>query len=159
MHPSGPRPQNMQASGSQDRAIAQADEDLLASLGYKQEFRREFSSLEVSICRPSSRRPLKSFRADLWYRLQYHRSPAVYCVSAVTSPLGTGAKTHCSYVLFYSMPNGGPAAMVWGVSDPLVLVPRPRLTQTCSGQSQVYSFCSWACRWPNSPRPPQPPVV
>lgn len=28
--------------------VRQADEELLASLGYKQEFKREFSSLEVS---------------------------------------------------------------------------------------------------------------
>ncbi|KAF9479939.1 amino acid transporter [Pholiota conissans] len=56
------------------------DEELLASLGYKQEFRREFA----------------------WYELLGLAFSIIGIVQSVAS------------VLVYSIPNGGPAAMVWG---------------------------------------------
>ncbi|KAI0668854.1 APC amino acid permease [Trametes maxima] len=56
-------------------AIELADEELLANLGYKQEFQRAFTGLEPAI-----------------------------------SPL----MTSFSSVLVYSIPDGGPSAMVWG---------------------------------------------
>ncbi|EMD35048.1 hypothetical protein CERSUDRAFT_139863 [Gelatoporia subvermispora B] len=60
--------------------IAQADEDLLRSLGYKQEFRREFTGLETF--------------------------GIAFSIIGLLPSIAS--------VLFYSMPNGGPAAMVWG---------------------------------------------
>ena len=100
--------------------VAAADEALLASLGYKQEFRREFTGLEVRICVACSLSlfftALHCFTADIWHCIQYHRSPAVYRVSTIVDIFITAAKMlRYSSVLFYSMPNGGPAAMVWGV--------------------------------------------
>jgi len=62
------------------QAIAKADEDLLAELGYKQEFRRAFKPIEVF-------------------------GVAFSIVGLLPS---------IASVLFYSLPNGGPAAMVWG---------------------------------------------
>ncbi|GBE87110.1 Uncharacterized amino-acid permease [Sparassis crispa] len=61
-------------------AIAVADEELLASLGYKQEFRREFSGLETF--------------------------GIAFSIIGLLPSIAS--------VLFYSVPSGGPAAMVWG---------------------------------------------
>lgn len=60
--------------------VAKRDEELLAQLGYKQEFKREFTPLEVFAVAFSFMGPLPSLAS----------------------------------VLVYSIPNGGPAAMVWG---------------------------------------------
>ncbi|GJE88959.1 amino acid transporter [Phanerochaete sordida] len=59
---------------------AHADEDLLASLGYKQEFKREFTGLETF--------------------------GIAFSIIGLLPSIAS--------VLFYSVPNGGPAAMVWG---------------------------------------------
>ncbi|KAH9987652.1 amino acid/polyamine transporter I [Russula compacta] len=61
-------------------ATSKGDEVLLAELGYKQEFRREFT-------------PLEAFGVAF---------SIVGLLPSITS------------VLFYSIPNGGPVAMVWG---------------------------------------------
>ncbi|ETW79955.1 amino acid transporter, partial [Heterobasidion irregulare TC 32-1] len=58
----------------------QADENLLAALGYKQEFRRAFTPLEVF--------------------------GIAFSIIGLLPSIAS--------VLFYSIPNGGPAAMVWG---------------------------------------------
>jgi len=58
----------------------QADEALLASLGYKQEFRREFAPLEVF--------------------------GIAFSIIGLLPSIAS--------VLVYTLPNGGPVAMVWG---------------------------------------------
>lgn len=58
----------------------QADEALLASLGYKQAFRREFTPLEVF--------------------------GIAFSIIGLLPSIAS--------VLVYALPNGGPAAMVWG---------------------------------------------
>lgn len=65
---------------SRGEEVAKRDEELLAQLGYKQEFKREFTPLEVFAVAFSFMGPLPSLAS----------------------------------VLVYSIPNGGPAAMVWG---------------------------------------------
>ncbi|KAI0790897.1 amino acid permease-domain-containing protein [Abortiporus biennis] len=60
--------------------IQQADEDLLASLGYKQEFKRAFSGVETF--------------------------GIAFSIIGLLPSIAS--------VLFYSVPNGGPSAMVWG---------------------------------------------
>ena len=58
----------------------QADEALLASLGYKQEFKREFKPIEVF--------------------------GVAFSIIGLLPSIAS--------VLVYALPNGGPAAMVWG---------------------------------------------
>ncbi|EKM52368.1 uncharacterized protein PHACADRAFT_260687 [Phanerochaete carnosa HHB-10118-sp] len=70
----------LHAVQSRTGAATRADEDLLASLGYKQEFQREFSGLETF--------------------------GIAFSIIGLLPSIAS--------VLFYSMPNGGPAAMVWG---------------------------------------------
>ncbi|KAK7688471.1 hypothetical protein QCA50_008009 [Cerrena zonata] len=60
--------------------IAKADEELLATLGYKQEFKRAFSGLETF--------------------------GIAFSIIGLLPSIAS--------VLFYSIPNGGPSAMVWG---------------------------------------------
>ncbi|TDL27161.1 amino acid transporter [Rickenella mellea] len=60
--------------------IAAADEELLATLGYKQEFQRAFTPLEVF--------------------------GIAFSIIGLLPSIAS--------VLFYAIPNGGPAAMVWG---------------------------------------------
>ncbi|KAG1744390.1 amino acid permease-domain-containing protein [Suillus lakei] len=67
-------------------AISKADEALLAELGYKQEFKRAFTPLEVL--------------------------SALLCL-AIVALMARTITGLCS-VLFYALPNGGPASMVWG---------------------------------------------
>ncbi|TFY70806.1 hypothetical protein EVG20_g2193 [Dentipellis fragilis] len=62
------------------REIALADENLLAELGYKQEFQRAFTPLEVF--------------------------GIAFSIIGLLPSIAS--------VLFYSIPNGGPSAMVWG---------------------------------------------
>ncbi|KAG2072009.1 hypothetical protein BDR04DRAFT_1141912 [Suillus decipiens] len=61
-------------------AIAKADEALLAELGYKQEFKRAFTPLEVF--------------------------GIAFSIIGLLPSIAS--------VLFYAVPNGGPASMVWG---------------------------------------------
>ncbi|EGO02856.1 hypothetical protein SERLA73DRAFT_165793 [Serpula lacrymans var. lacrymans S7.3] len=61
-------------------AVKQADEALLAQLGYKQEFKRAFTPLEVF--------------------------GIAFSIIGLLPSIAS--------VLFYAIPNGGPAAMVWG---------------------------------------------
>jgi hypothetical protein len=60
-------------------AIAKADEELLAELGYKQEFRRAFKPIEVFCFLFVTRTTPISFR--FWNRVQHRWSPSFYCVS------------------------------------------------------------------------------
>ncbi|KAI0027526.1 APC amino acid permease [Vararia minispora EC-137] len=69
-------------SSHQDHSVALADEKLLATLGYKQEFQRAFTPLEA-------------------------------CVFGIAFSI-IGLLPSIASVLFYSLPNGGPASMVWG---------------------------------------------
>lgn len=70
---------------SRQADIARADEELLAALGYKQEFQRAFSGLEVSYRAVSSARAreeiLKLRFLDIRYCIQHYWSLALYCVS------------------------------------------------------------------------------
>ncbi|KAJ3527418.1 hypothetical protein NM688_g8127 [Phlebia brevispora] len=61
-------------------AVARADEELLASLGYKQEFQRAFSGIETF--------------------------GIAFSIIGLLPSIAS--------VLFYSVPNGGPSAMIWG---------------------------------------------
>jgi len=84
-------------------AIRNADEALLAQLGYKQEFRREFTPLEV-------------------HDLCYHVFPRSFSHRDIVQVFGiaftiVGLVPSIASVLFYSIPNGGGPAMVWGVSQ------------------------------------------
>ena len=100
--------------------IANADEKLLAELGYKQEFQRAFTPLEVYyVITPYVIFYLNFFKRCLVSRLasldscpQLRQSVSSFFlfVNGHYSPFD-----HSS-VLFYSVPNGGPVAMVWGVS-------------------------------------------
>ena len=59
----------MQEQKTQNGAVARGDEELLASLGYKQEFRREFTGLEVrSRLLAVLSIPLTGL-SDFWYSL------------------------------------------------------------------------------------------
>ena len=63
-------------------AIERADEELLASLGYKQEFRRAFTGLEVrSIVFRSI--GAESSSLDVWNSFQHHRLTALHRVSVL----------------------------------------------------------------------------
>ena len=126
----------------QKTAIELADEELLASLGYKQEFQRAFTGLEVSdrcvlnrgqIAGCSGNAPRASVRYwrsasiraySVWFLVRRLVSPSVSLVSC--RQLRRSLHTTRSYivlkyhlhssVLVYSIPDGGPSAMVWGVS-------------------------------------------
>ncbi len=78
-------------------AIRVADEALLASLGYKQEFKRAFTPLEVYFT------PLIS----PWI--------TIFQVFGIAFSI-IGLLPSIASVLFYAIPNGGGPAMVWGVS-------------------------------------------
>ena len=100
-------PAKQSKSSSRSKAAVQtSDEALLAELGYKQEFKREFTSLEVSL--PSSllgRREIPS--------LIEHLRDQVFGVAFSI----IGLLPSIASVLFNAIPIGGPVAMVWGVSD------------------------------------------
>lgn len=79
--------QDAKLQGVQGRssAVARADEELLASLGYKQEFQRAFTGVEVRTSLANlhvSPNIVLQRSLDLWYRFQYHRSPSLNSVSA-----------------------------------------------------------------------------
>jgi hypothetical protein len=107
-------------------AVAKADERLLAELGYKQEFQREFTPLEVyftSYFLSSKSLPLHPPHSQI-ANCRYLGFPLVsldsclpsrQCRVLLLSPATLFTVIYSS-VLFYSIPNGGPVAMVWGVS-------------------------------------------
>ncbi|KAF8553642.1 hypothetical protein OG21DRAFT_1497597, partial [Imleria badia] len=78
--PSSSRPPVLFTTMTNKEVISRIDEQLLAELGYKQEFRRAFTPLEVF-------------------------GVAFSIVGLLPS---------IASVLVYSLPNGGPSAMVWG---------------------------------------------
>ena len=99
--------------------ISVQDEATLAELGYKQEFKRTFTLIEVcdsfllesSPYLPSNDRHLESPSALSAYcrRWRTFAHPFSVCFLQIYSIF-----IHRS-VLFYAIPNGGPVAMVWGV--------------------------------------------
>ena len=85
---------------SRKELIKQNDEALLASLGYKQEFKRAFTPLEVCI---SSQ--------YLW-----PASPCIYHLQVFGIAFSIiGLLPSISSVLFYTVNDGGGPSMVWGV--------------------------------------------
>jgi len=100
-------------------AVTKADERLLAELGYKQEFQREFTPLEVYFTSylltslPLTNRNCRylEFRSVSLDSCPLSRQ----CRVLLFSPAKLFTVIYSS-VLFYSIPNGGPVAMVWGVS-------------------------------------------
>lgn len=154
------RPPNERAVGSSSRrmAVEAADEALLAELGYKQEFRRAFTPLEVrpiseNLLRLSSYhqdRCLVSHSVSSGYFLPLRELVDTSLICALTDE-----SWHPSSVLFYALPNGGPSAMVWGVSLPchhrFVYAPvtEHSMSGNRSGLSRAYSSSLWACRWQN----------
>ncbi|GJJ13305.1 hypothetical protein Clacol_007557 [Clathrus columnatus] len=73
-----------------------ADEKLLQTLGYKQEFRREFTAFEV-------------FGLSSLFLTQRNLPLSVGIAFSIIGLLPSIAS-----VLFYAVPNGGPVGMVWG---------------------------------------------
>jgi len=81
-----------------------SDDAVLAALGYKQEFKREFTMLETF--------GLSFTYVGLVPSMAYVR---------VCSLFRRALLTCYSSVIIYAIPNGGTVAMVWGVS-PFVLI-------------------------------------
>ncbi|KXN84172.1 GABA-specific permease [Leucoagaricus sp. SymC.cos] len=103
-------------------AIVQADEALLAELGYKQEFKREFRPLEVF-------------------------GMAFSIIGLVPS---------IASVLFYSIPNGGGPAMVWGwlVASVFIMIVGMSMAELGSAQPTSGGLYFWTYslaskRWRN----------
>ena len=90
-------------SAKRKQQIREADVQLLAQLGYRQEFRREFKPLVVR---------LSHTRAD--NSSQTHPGLQVFGIAFSI----IGLTPSIASVLFYSLPNGGGPAMIWGVSIP-----------------------------------------
>jgi len=82
---------------SRQDAIRRKDEGLLAALGYKQEFKRTFASLEVAC----SKHAIQIAPSDL---------PLIGLGIAFSI---IGLLPSIASVIFYAIPNGGGAAMVW----------------------------------------------
>ena len=105
---------------SRKSAIERADAELLATLGYKQEFQRAFTGLEVRCVLIWSAGPESHPARDA---VRY-RSSVIVCdltLWLIAQTFGIafsiiGLLPSIASVLFYSIPNGGPSAMVWGVS-------------------------------------------
>jgi hypothetical protein len=97
--------------------IANADEKLLAELGYKQEFQRAFTPLEVYYVIITYVISHLIFSKGVRYLVQHCWTLALNCVSP-SHPFRSQRYSpfYHSSVLFYSVPNGGSVAMVWGVS-------------------------------------------
>ena len=101
-----------------EAATAESDEKLLAELGYRQEFQRAFRPLEV-LRPPSHIQPFRTTYLILgfWNSIQHCRTRALYRVCPYSAlRLSYYRLFTYSSVMFYSIPNGGPVAMVWGVS-------------------------------------------
>jgi len=116
---------------SRQNSIKQKDEQLLATLGYKQEFKRAFTPLEVSWFFALS----ESFRLiyqGLWYRLFYNWTVALHSISPFLchpkwwrTSHGVGGEPHHIYIWI-------------------------SLTLACvSGWWRVCSFYSLALPWPS----------
>lgn len=76
------------------------DKDVLARLGYKQEFKRDFTRIEL-------------------FGLSFSIVGVVQSIAYVSVCLFSLAKRVFSFlsaVLLYSIPYGGPVGMIWGVS-------------------------------------------
>ncbi len=82
---------------------AQKDDQLLAGLGYKQEFKRAFSPLEVFGIAFS----IIGIFPSLAYVISSSRFVCIGFHSA-----------HHRTTLTFSLPNGGPVSLVWGVRMP-----------------------------------------
>jgi hypothetical protein len=97
--------------------IGNADEKLLAELGYKQEFQRAFTPLEVCYVIIGYVKFSLNFSKGVRHLVQHCWTLALNCVSP-SHPFRSQRYSlfEHSSVLFYSIPNGGPVAMVWGVS-------------------------------------------
>jgi hypothetical protein len=99
--------------GSQDvslkEVIRQQDEALLASLGYKQEFKRAFTPIEVSLVSDSN--------VDV--PLKHLTDPQVFGIAFSI----IGLLPSIGSVLFYAVGNGGGPSMVWGVGSVIYLAP------------------------------------
>ncbi|KAI0297037.1 amino acid/polyamine transporter I [Multifurca ochricompacta] len=93
-------------------AIAKSDEGLLAELGYKQEFQRAFTPLEV-------------------FGIAFS---IVGLLPSIAS------------VLFYSIPNGGPVAMVWGwaVASVFILIIGLSMAELASAAPTSGGLYFWA---------------
>ncbi|THH11511.1 hypothetical protein EW146_g8022 [Bondarzewia mesenterica] len=120
-----------------------ADENLLATLGYKQEFQRAFTPLEVRPLSLSSPRPLT---ADV---LPFEK------VFGIAFSI-IGLLPSIASVLFYSVPNGGPAAMVWGwaVASIFILLVGMSMAELASAAPTSGGLYFWthslsAPRWRN----------
>ncbi|KAG2131546.1 hypothetical protein BD769DRAFT_1386751 [Suillus cothurnatus] len=88
----------MASASSNSHSEHTRDEAILAGLGYKQEFRREFTPLEVFGVAFSIVGLLPSIAYDAsLYRDEFSTYETLF-----------------RSVLFNAMPNGGPLAMVWG---------------------------------------------
>ncbi len=92
-----------------------ADEAFLSTLGYKQEFKREFTKFEL------------------------------FGVSFSI----IGVLPSIASVLVFAIPNGGPIALVWGVSSSSGVVKWLRVLNfwDVSGPSAHSLSCSLRCRW------------
>ncbi|KAG0693917.1 amino acid/polyamine transporter I [Suillus ampliporus] len=114
-----------------------ADDATLAKLGYKQEFRREFTPLEVSLMSVSF----------------VYTSTAVQVAGLAFSYIGVVPSIVS--VLFYAIPNGGTFAMVWGwaIACPFILCIGLALSELASAAPTsgglyywTYSLASPRCR-------------
>jgi len=100
-------------------AVAKADERLLAELGYKQEFQREFTPLEVYFTSYMLTSLPLTTRNCRYLEFRLVSLGSCLLSRQCRVPLFSPAKLYTviySSVLFYSIPNGGPVGMVWGVS-------------------------------------------
>ena len=77
-----PRRHAKHSSQSQVVDVIEIDNAALAALGYKQEFKRAFSPLEV--CQPILfLRPYPYTHTGVWDRILYHRIAALYSVRSL----------------------------------------------------------------------------
>jgi hypothetical protein len=96
----------MGKSESTDLKRIDSDDAVLAALGYKQEFKREFTMLETFGLSFSYVGLVPSMAYVLFFGLKVLSSNTCH-----------------SSVIIYAIPNGGTVAMVWGVScSPRLLV-------------------------------------
>ena len=135
-------------------AIAKADEELLAELGYKQEFRRGFKPIEVFLLSlvtrttPTSFRFLESRSASLVSFLLLRQSWCSSSASILTDYPTTVLSCSIRYQMVVLLPWSGGS-----VSLRLLSKPPNLLKGFSSGPSPVSSSLSSACRWQNLLRP------
>jgi hypothetical protein len=96
------------------------DEDVLAGLGYKQEFKREFGLVHVRHIPRIPARALSSHDSGAVIRphIFEYRTLSEYCVRINANNTHNHATflRRYSSVLSIALGNGGAAALVWGVS-------------------------------------------